>query len=451
MSFVNTLAFTAAMALTLTGQNRSIPKTYQKNLDRLLVCLRGKDVNTSVYGVYTIANIELLALSYANKIDDSKSYSVMWSEVLTDFDNNPFLFVKLNCGFGVYDVLNNVFAEMTTSGSNNPFGEYARSGTRLKYVWLNDYYVDTAQKRFIGLRNESEITNDIDIEALVDLSKQINKSFAGLRDKGNEEYVIFNSSNLALTTIYDDGTRGGGQVPKSPYDNDDWFTSEVPYSWYFRKNRDGMPRNEDGICGYVSLSMVLVYNEVFMCSGYFDDEESAEWLSKAVSNNFRDVIPSIADDFPFAVWGDDIHGSASWNIKEAAETFLQGKNVRYSHYNRAWVFGDVTETINHGFPAILFGWHFPTYQENHRYTGMHAIIAYAFHILEDTNETERSLITCHYGWKGDYSEMTIPLPDIFEQGSIYALYNESEHVCKGYFVNDYGNVVRCGCGRITFS
>ena len=88
------------------------------------------------------------------------------------------------------------------------------------------------------------------------------------------------------------------------------------------------------------------------------------------------------------------------------------------------------------------------------FVGFHAIVVYGLRMqfYQNLSEIVHVELTCHYGWEGDgYQEMVIPMPSYLEQGSIYSLYNESEHICKGYFLNERGTILMCGCGKVLFS
>ena len=450
MSLIGGLFSTVVVSLSMMGKNFSVSESYKRNAEELSLCLKNKGIDPSRYGDNALANIELLTLAKAQKLDRETKFFIEDSRILTDFDDNPFVLVKLNYGFGVYSVLSHVFAEMTVSGQGNPYGEYVHLKKKLKYVWLHDYYIEVDPNNYIGLRNKTKITERGDIESLRESSYTIGKKFMEMSDKCNEEYVITNTEHFEYTTVYDDGSRGGGSVPKTPFDSQVWYNSEIPYSWYFKKNKEEFPHNGSGTCGHVALSMLLGYNEFFKCAGYFSDEQSSNYITPAVSNNFGDAVPDIADNFQYDVLN-ATPASVSWVIKDAAESFLRGKNVHYSHYDRVWEFGSVLEPLDRGFPAILFGWNFPKLEneDGKKNTGCHAIVAYAYHKLSLPSGSAVYELTCHYGWEGEgYQEMVIPLPAFYEQGSIYSLFNESEHVCKGYFLNEHGRTVRCGCGNV---
>lgn len=454
MLLTDALILSAVIASTAAGANVPTSKSYERNMKELSYCLRAKGADMRLYGDNTLANIELLTVGYAHNLEPEKAYSIEWSRVLTDFNDNPFVLVKLNHGFGIYSVMNHVFSEMTVADGGNPYGEYARSGNRLKYVWLTDYYVEKSPTELVCLREERTIKDEEELANLKELSYEINKQFLEMNGKLREEFVLTNHDNLSYTTLYDDGIRGGTCKPATPYDAEKGINVEVPYSWYFRKNYSGFPYNERGTCGYVALTMLLAYNEFFKCAGYFSDEESQKWIEPAVSDVFGEAVPKIPEEFQYAMWGQDIKGSFSIGIDAAARSFLKGKNVKCNHYDALWKWSDARYPIMKGSPAILFGWNFPKLDGTR--TGNHAITAYGFH--ESDIFGGELYFTCHYGWRpkkewvGEhpYAEMVIPQPGLYEQGSVYSLLNESEHICKGYFKDDHGSAVRCGCGRILY-
>jgi|GEM_PF-4021885 len=452
MAISSALTLLAVITSVASGTNTPISRTYERNMKELSLCLKAKGADMKAYSEKTLANIELLTIGYAKKLDAEKSYSIEWSRILTDFDENPFVLVKLNHGFGIYSVMNHVFSEMTVVGTGNPYGEYAHTNNRLKYVWLTDYYVEKSSSEFVCLRDGRTTKDDEELSNLKGLSYEINKKFFEMHGKLREEYIITNSDNLSYTTLYDDGMRGGTIKPSTPYDVESGFDVEIPNSWYFRKNYDGFPKNEKGTCGYVALTMLLAYNEFFKCAGYFSDEQSEKWITPAVSDVFGEEVPKIPTDFQYAMWGDNISGSISTTIKAAATIFLLSKKVNYWQYDALWKFADIRIPLSLGSPAILFGWNFP--QLDDKRSGNHAVTVYGFH--QSDLFFGEVYLTCHYGWPnydddfGDnaYARMVIPCLDMYEQGSVYSLINLSNHVCKGYFQDTNGSTVRCGCGRI---
>jgi hypothetical protein len=453
MAISSALTLLAVITSVASGTNTPISRTYERNMKELSLCLKAKGADMKAYSEETLANIELLTVGYAKKLDAEKTYSIEWSRILTDFDENPFVLVKLNHGFGIYSVMNHVFSEMTVVGTGNPYGEYAHTNNRLKYVWLTDYYVEKSSSEFVCLRDGRTTKDDEELSNLKGLSYEINKKFFEMRGKLREEYIITNSDNLSYTTLYDDGMRGGTCSPKTPYDDEEWLNKEVPNSWYFKNNHRNFPLNESGQCGYTALAMLLGYNEIFGCPGYFSDEESKQWIEPAVTNNYQCEVPNILDEFIFKTWGDDIGGSTAYNIMLASIKFLAGKSVIYKHYTALWEFSNLLFPINNGSPEILFGVGFKN-EKDGGFTGMHALTVYGYHLLKD--ETRELLLTCHFGWESSgpvgsgvtYSQMTIPSPGIFQLGSLYSLFNMSLHHCKAYFQKVNSTQSWCGCGRI---
>ena len=95
--------------------------------------------------------------------------------------------------------------------------------------------------------------------------------------------------------ILSDLSKGGGIVGHEASQAEiDKFSNLVPYYQFFTKlwgdksvGYTTGPKNHQGLCEYVSLSTLLLYNELFISSGFFTDEEFATYFenNKQASNN----------------------------------------------------------------------------------------------------------------------------------------------------------------------
>ncbi|EGV00237.1 hypothetical protein MCSF7_02226 [Mycoplasmopsis columbina SF7] len=79
------------------------------------------------------------------------------------------------------------------------------------------------------------------------------------------------------------------------------ISTEVPYGWWFG-SRDNVSKagyvdlrfenSENGLCEYVALSQILLYNELFIKSGIFTDEQFRKYIvESAFSNKLEDTSP----------------------------------------------------------------------------------------------------------------------------------------------------------------
>jgi len=445
MSMLTAIAATAS----LVGCRKTVTEKYQIKSKELLLITEKKGI--SIFNDYVLANIELLSLNRAKNYHPDKSYYVVDSKAVCDFDDNPYAVVALNFGYSIYSVGTGVFLETNFSADNSCLKGVLDNKNPIYYGFLSEFFASFDDK-FINLGisdSEGFLEKDL-INDLRDHAFDINNSLMEIKNTTNMDFVIENKEGFQYSTMYDDGQNCGSSpwTTIKPY-----VTSrnvkEVKNSWYFKKCKKGrFPTNKTGICGYIALSIVLGYNEFFLSSGYFSDDESEKYIKHCVSNRFGDDVPAIADSFPFDIWGEKIGSSWSSIIRTAADDFLKGKAVNYSNEEYWLSFGSATKSIDDGFPAIVFGTNFRKNDNN--LTGPHAIIVYGYETTRYNNGDWDMNYICHYGYTGEgYSEVIIPPVNLFQQGSIYSIYNKGQHVCKGYFESTSDGLERCGCGKVT--
>lgn len=115
--------------------------------------------------------------------------------------------------------------------------------------------------------------------------------------KTNANLISINSQenledqDLILSNLSKDGGIVGYEASQVEIDK---FSNLVPYYQFFTKlwgdksiGYTTGPKNHQGLCEYVSLSTLLLYNELFISSGFFTDEEFATYFenNQQVSDN----------------------------------------------------------------------------------------------------------------------------------------------------------------------
>ena len=224
---------------------------------------------------------------------------------VNDFADNTYALVELSpIGFGVYCPSTGNLVEYVPN-AKSPFADYDESVEK-RYVPGRGYFI-----REGGFGDFKEVLSNTKIKPelqkqYTDISEQVSSS---LRKK-----VSPAKSSLIFGTDLDDFAYPrifAVDSPKRIYPNDYLITAdyEVDYSWYFKYNDHSFPYNTGNICGYVALSLIMAYNEIFLSPGsYFTEEESKEYIVPSDGAYGRSV-PTLKDEFPFYAFGENIGSS----------------------------------------------------------------------------------------------------------------------------------------------
>ena len=213
---------------------------------------------------------------------------------------------------------------------------------------------------------------------------------------------------------------------------------EVPNSWYFKRNYDQYPKNPGNICGYVSASLLLAYNEIFKSTGYFSRAEASKYIEPyegILRSNGWDGVPILADSFPWKMWGEGIGESVPSTICSAIDSFLSAKGKNYDIYKYYWEFSTITDPIKDGVPAAYFG--SMKKDQNSEKRINHVVTVYGYY--------DDGRLLCHYGWDG-FSQVVMSQLGAFSLGGVVAIYNKSSHLHNRYFSDRVTKKNYCGCG-----
>ena len=342
--------------------------------------------------------------------------SVENSKNVSGFGEDSYLLVTFkNKGYAVLNNQINDVVEIALDAQN----DFANCKNIYYTPWYGFYLMKNSKIQHYIYKNE---INDIEVEYLRNYSLAYSRK-------------VKNDKEMVKTELKSDANNDGkveGQLVKADI--------EIPYSWYFKLNKNNFPKNENGYCGYVAASMLLAYHEIFISSGYFSSYQSSTYLCKhfeELDYNMWSDVPTLLDSFPKDMWGDDIGSSTPSTIHKAINIFMSGKDKNYDIYDFVWKFATIKDPIKDGVPAIYFG-NMPMFNDdNPSERGNHAVVVYGYF--------NNGKLLCHFGWP-DYSQVIMSELGTFQQGGVLAIYNKSPHIHNGYFQDLKTNNVYCGCG-----
>lgn len=175
---------------------------------------------------------------------------------------------------------------------------------------------------------------------------------------------------------------------------------EVPYSWYFRYNKNKFPynySNEDdlkhpnGLCEYVALSLLMSYNELFVSSGYFNDSDIKRYFTINNGNTYEDIIPTLNVNIIRDLYNlnNKATNISAHNLRSLLSKF---EKSRYDDYYTRFAYSfsaDPYSVIVKGIPTML------SYMTDIK--SGHNVVAYGY-------DTSKSMYLVH---KGFYDETQV--------------------------------------------
>ena len=372
-------------------------------------------------------------------VTKAKAPSVSEAKVIHDFADNEYFFVSFaGQGYGVLNVANNDVVELAPF-SKAPFDP--ADGLDIHYVPWRGFYVHEGSD-YVNLRTGKTLTDAQIVAMEEESSRYVSQSIidAEKEDSENEK-----TSKKANNTLSSKINRKMSSVSHPIESGLIYADHEVPYSWFFKRNINQYPENDGDNCGYVAASMLLAYNEIFKCTGYFSSEQASAFIIPYtgdityINGEARwDGVPELIDSFPHAVWGEDTAGTIPADINEALEDFLKGKSVSYDVSYWYWLFDSITPEIDGGSPVALFGNH-ESPDPNAGGDGNHVTVVYGYY--NNTN------LLCHFGWDG-YSQVVMSSLGLFRTGGWVSLTNHSAHRHNQYFRRRATGSYYCGCGML---
>ncbi|WVN21633.1 hypothetical protein V2E26_01415 [Metamycoplasma gateae] len=180
-----------------------------------------------------------------------------------------------------------------------------------------------------------------------------------------------------------------------------------------------MKRAKGGICGYVAVNMLIMYNEFFKGSGYYNIWEKDNFLNLKgdnfdnkldLKNNINlSIIPNLNSNFLKYLYQKTWFGGGLnnwWQAKYISESILRNKwknseiNYYYLGSNGPKLTWDIITNQNK--PTLFTGRYTGvSYDEDQSkfWDGGHAIVGYGTY--------EDGRILCNYGWSLNHSQMII--------------------------------------------
>ena len=248
---------------------------------------------------------------------------------------------------------------------------------------------------------------------------------------------------------------------------------EVPYSWWFKtsywknfgfnspeytynENDDEkyhyykqfkpyyknsyLQKSKGGICGYVAVTMLLLYNEYFKGSGYFDEFEqqfieqnnlfvdiNENNLASSISNM---VSPKLNSNFLKYLyqktWFDKGTGPW-WTYKYISESIIYNKwknsKINYSYWGGSGAGGQPWRTVyEYNIPTTLAGLYSEYTSEKE---GGHVIVAYGAY--------KDGRFLCNFGWNDKYSQVIVKSSSGYDWDSNFVINHKWGQNLNKYF------------------
>lgn len=363
-----------------------------------------------------------IALETLDKYVDSTNYDIDRILEINDFEENKYVLVEFNpIGYLIYNVSNGDIVECAPTS----YSPYLKTNTKnLYYVPMVGYFSKVSGK-YSNLMEEKEV-NEEKISAYKEESKRYHSKALSKIDEKNVERTLVGSKREVRRK------RKDAEVENYLFTQMIYADTEVPYSWYFKKNATDFAylSTDDGCCGYIATALILSYMEMFISSGYFSEYQKQNYISPYYGSQFYVGVPEVHDSFLYELGTPGV--ATQFQIKQMINNFMSGKNKNYQIKETTGVFTNIEKPINDGFPAI-YGGTMPDFNDG---SGSHGVVVYGLYDNTD--------VLCHYGWNG-YTQVVMTRLGLFEQGFVTSIYNNSAHAHNTYFI--LNNLTYCGCGE----
>lgn len=385
--------------------------------------------------------------------DFNPTNPIKFERIISDFSNNKFRLFEMENSYAIYQVDNE--EEFFIEGSfetNSPY--YNHFDEKLYYLGPG-YYITYKNGAFYDL-----LTNDIISENLNHASYRINKNAIDIEEIINANFpVSFENSTLNKSSTSSTFNKYAGS-----YIDANGF--RVINNAYYFKELNNFPKNDNNLCGIISLSIILSYLDTFYHDDFIDDSvlykgyplinKTEATYSGSTYINFEDVnsmpYPSsylrdlLFNEFnhEFPLFNEDGNPMAD---KELKDTFTEYLNCYSPHlldniYLDSWnifnVIGRMQDKINCGWPVIATMLSYTTEDPNHSVKDkFHDPIVIGY---------KGSQLLCHAGWHDTTSPCIV-----FSTSTLYTFvsfefsgaHKHSNNVTmEGTFVEKEV----CGCG-----
>ena len=363
------------------------------------------------------------------------NYKVKKIELIYDYFNNPYIYVNFNpCGYMIVSLINN------ESVIIDPFGfEYNKNDG----LWHKNNLENVELFKLFSRKNSNLSINDNW------LFKEYKKKKYNINDNLLNLSLVNQKSAISKNEVFDIATRNKKPAYSySPYDELIKADVEVPYSWWFKcstfdenfgyadvssiqskysellknmskddpnykeykniydtTNNVKDPENQ-GLCHYVALGMLLLYNEYFRTANVFSEKQIKKYFTYDVTSiEHYDSIakvylqhklpfsPFLNEKFVADLWVKHGWGAivtTSSYLQSVAYDFVEDDKALSIHRRSAgWI--KPWKWIKDGFPCLIYGSFIPKINGEGKIG--HAIVVYGMY--DNGNK-----LLCHYGWYG---------------------------------------------------
>ena len=364
-----------------------------------------------------------IALETLDKYVDSSNYSIERILEINDFEENKYVLVEFSpIGYLIYNVSNGDIVECAPTS----YSPYLKTETKNLYYLPMVGYFSKVSGKYSDLMEKREV-KEIELSSYKSESKRYhNKSLTKIDEKNVQRTLIGSKKSVRRT-------RKNATVTNHFFGTMIYADTEVPYSWYFKKNYMDFAYldTDEGCCGYVATALLLSYLEIFISTGYFSPAQSTQYIRTYNGSQFYVGVPEVTDNFLYAL-SSNPNPASQYELKTAINNFMSGKNKNYQIKETVGAFTNIEKPINDGFPAIYAG-RMPDFNDG---TGDHAVVVYGLYDNTD--------VLCHFGWNG-YTQVVMSRLGLFEAGGVTSIYNKSAHAHNTYFI--LNNLTYCGCGE----
>ena len=364
-----------------------------------------------------------IALETLDQYVDANKYSISRILEIKDFGDNQYVLVEFNpIGYLIYNVSNGDIVECAPTS----YSPYLKTKSKNLYYLPMVGYFSNISGKYTNLMEEKEV-NDLEFEAYKKESKRFHSESLTKIDEKNLTRT-YAGSKVDVKKV-----RKNSTVTNYGFTNLIYADTEVPYSWYFKKNglNFAIVDSDTGCCGYVALGLVLSYCEIFNSAGYFSEAQAESYITPYYGNQYGVGVPIVADEFLYEL-SDDPEGITQAEIIDTVHDFMYNKGKLYTIEHTAGIFTNISKPIEDGYPAIYCG----TMPDFYGGSGAHGVVVYGTYDNGD--------VLCHYGWLG-YSQVIMTNLGLFNQSGAISIYNRSEHVHNKYFI--INQLEYCGCGE----
>lgn len=412
------LSLTSLIGLTGSVQPKAKTDTHTKIQE-----IKKKGRINTVSKTESLNAVGEIALETLNLYVDASKYNISRIVELKDFNKNDYVLVEFNpIGYLIYNVSNGDVVECSPTS----YSPYLKTNSlNLHYLPMVGYFSNISG-RYTNLIDQKELS-ELEIKKYKEDSESYYSRAILTIDENNVQRTLIGSKNSPIKS-----TRASSDATNFDYTITVTADTEVPYAWYFKKNLMSFAQAGEDSCGYIAIGLLMSYNEIFRCTGYFSTWQAQNYITPYRGYYFEEGVPDVANDYIYKLTSNP--GPASqYQLKQTIKNYLSDKPIAYTLKETTGLFTNIEKPIKDGFPAIYLG----NLSDFEGGTESHAVVVYG---LYNTGK-----LLCHYGWTG-FSQVIMSQVGLFSNSGALSIYDESVHVHNTYFI--LNNQTYCGCGQL---